>query len=277
MSVPPPAARALPAPALAAHPGVGVSAHLGLPVAVLLLLGCEAGVPVPVPADLLMLGIGAAVSGGGLPWWLAVLTLQLVAVVGTTILLVASRGPASALIGLIGSRIGLTTQRQARVSGWVERRGAVALVLGRATPGLRTVTVISAGSARVPYRRALPALVAGSTVFLQGHLLLGLTLGAPIRAVLQTGAARIVAAVLAALLVWVVARRLVRRRPGGTRPATGGSVPDPATRTTRSPAGIEGACPVCLLIGAGLTRFGAAPPAPARRGLATEVAASTPD
>ncbi len=132
----------------------------------------------------------------------------------------------------------------------VERRGTLALVVGRATPGLRTVTVLSAGSVRLPYRRALPALVAGSTVFLQGHLLLGLTFGAPIRAALATGTARIVA---------------------------GGTDEDHPARTTQTLAGIEGVCPVCLLIGAGLTRFGATSAAPTRTGPAAEAALSTPD
>jgi hypothetical protein len=129
----------------------------------------------------------------------------------------------------------------------------------------------------LPYRRALPALVAGSTVFLQGHLLLGLTLGAPIRAALAAGTAPIVAGLTAVLLVWVIARRLLRQHSEGRRAAAGGSHQDHRARTTQTLAGIEGACPVCLLIGAGLTRFGATSAAPARSGPAAEAALSTPD
>ena len=57
----------------------------------------------------------------------------------------------------------------------------------------------------------------------------------------------------------------------------GGTDEDHPARTTQTLAGIEGVCPVCLLIGAGLTRFGATSAAPTRTGPAAEAALSTPD
>jgi hypothetical protein len=62
-----------------------------------------------------------------------------------------------------------------------------ALVAGRTTPGLLTVTVVAAGQLRGPGGRALPALVLGSSLFLQAHLLLGLLMTAIL--LLRTGAA----------------------------------------------------------------------------------------
>jgi sugar phosphate permease len=44
-------------------------------------------------------------------------------------------------------------------------------------PGLRTLTVVAAGASGLSKRRALPALILGSSVFLQLHLVLGLLLG----------------------------------------------------------------------------------------------------
>jgi membrane protein DedA with SNARE-associated domain len=78
----------------------------GLPAAFALLLGCEAGMPVPLPADLLMLVIGERVSAGTFPLWLAVVGVELVAVVGTAALLLATRGPARALLTRFGPRLG---------------------------------------------------------------------------------------------------------------------------------------------------------------------------
>jgi hypothetical protein len=88
--------------------------------------------------------------------------------------------------------------------------------------------VIAAAVSGLSARRALPALILGSSVFLQVHLVLGLLLG-PLadRAFNQAkGPALAVAAVLVA---GIVAFWLVRRRKRGT-----------------SAAWTEASCPVCL-------------------------------
>jgi len=109
---------------------------------------------------------------------------------------------------------------------------------------VRTVTVIAAGSVGLPYQRALPALIAGSSVFLQGLLLVGLALGAPIRAVLEAGTAPVVGIVLTVVLSWLVVRMIRRRRRARASGVTG-ALPDL----------IEGACPACLAIGVALARY----------------------
>ena len=119
----------------------------------------EAGVPIPVPSDLVMLLLGERVSAGVPPLWLAALALELVAVAGTGALFLAARGPGRALLARLGPRLGLTGPRLARAAGLLERRGWPALAGGRTTPGLRTVTVVAAASSGARVGRALPALV----------------------------------------------------------------------------------------------------------------------
>jgi membrane-associated protein len=210
--------------------GSGGAAGIGAIAGIVLLVPMEAGVPVPVPADLVMLAVGARVGTGDIPLWAAVLAFEAVAVIGTAALFAAARGPGNALVRRFGPRLGLTADRQARVTGLIERRGWPALALGRATPGLRTLTVIAAGGSGLAPRRALPALVVGSSAFLQLHLFLGYFLGSAARHVLHaaTGPALIVVAViaLAAIGVWFARR--------GRRHGTGG-VP-------------EAACPACLAL-----------------------------
>jgi membrane protein DedA with SNARE-associated domain len=199
--------------------GAGVPGLLGL------LLAMEAGVPIPVPSDLVMLLLGERVSTGAMPLWLAAAALELVALAGTAALFLAARGPGHALLSRFGPRLGLTgprldlirsrlgligpgpdpTHPEERVTHPVPRRvprwGSVAhrvgrvrpvvhkvvpgLALGRATPGLRTVTVVAAASSGIRVGRALPALVLGSSVFLQAHLLLGYALGPAARELLE--------------------------------------------------------------------------------------------
>jgi membrane-associated protein len=211
--------------------GVGSA---GMPALFGLLLAMEAGVPVPIPGDLVMLLVGERVSAGALPLWLAVAALELVAVAGTATLFLLARGPARTLLARVGPRVGLTGARQARASALLERRGGPALATGRCTPGLRTVTVVAAAGSGLPAGRAVPALVLGSSVFLQAHLLLGLVLGPVARELL--GGVRLPALLALAAVLVVAVAWLLRRRAGRSE------------ETARMLA--EGCCPACLAAGA---------------------------
>jgi len=207
----------------------GSVAGLSGPLALVLLLPMEAGVPIPVPADLVMFTVGERVAAGKFPLWLAVAGFEVIAVLGTTALFLACRGPAQRIITRFGPRLGLTEARLGRAAAFAETRGRVGLALGRGTPGLRTLTVIAAAVSGLNSRRALPALIVGSSVFLQLHLVLGLLLG-PLadRAFNQAkGPALIAAAVLVAggLVFWRVRRRKRAAAPG---------------------AWMEAACPACI-------------------------------
>jgi membrane protein DedA with SNARE-associated domain len=104
-----------------------------VPVLFGLLLAMEAGAPVPVPADLVILLLGERVSAGAVPLWLALVILELVAVAGTAVLFLLARGPAAAVLERAGPRVGLTgARRLARAAALVvglawllrRRRGA---------------------------------------------------------------------------------------------------------------------------------------------------------
>ena len=211
--------------------GRGAATGLGVPASLGLLLPMEAGVPIPVPADLVMLLVGERVAAGRFPLWAAVLALEVVAVLGTAALFVAARGPGHALVERFGTRIGLTPDRMDRATATVERRGRAALVVGRATPGVRTVTVIAAGASGVKPRRAIPALALGASVFLQLHLVLGYFLGPAARDALDHARGPAIA-VFGGLVLAAAAFLLVRRgRRGGGQ------------------AFAEAACPLCLTLG----------------------------
>jgi membrane protein DedA with SNARE-associated domain len=198
-------------------------------LALVLLLPMEAGVPIPLPADLVMFAVGERVAAGKFPLWLAVVGLEVIAVLGTTALFLACRGPAQRIIARFGPRLGLTEARLRRAAAFAETRGRPGLALGRGTPGLRTLTVIAAAVSGLSARRALPALIAGSSVFLQLHLVLGLLFG-PLadRAFDQVKGAAVVAG--AALVAGGFVYWLIRRR----------------RRTAAPAAWTEAVCPACV-------------------------------
>jgi membrane protein DedA with SNARE-associated domain len=205
-------------------PGAGVPGLLGL------LLAMEAGIPIPLPSDLVMLLLGERVAAGALPLWLAAAALELIAVVGTTALFLAARGPGRALLARVGPRLGLTGPRLARTSALLERRGWPAMTAGRTTPGLRTATVVVAAGTGTRAGRALPALVLGSSLFLQAHLLLGYALGPAARELLERHRLPVLLAGAVAL-AGAAALLLARRRARAIRVLA------------------EGACPACLAVG----------------------------
>ena len=157
--------------------GSGLPAGVGAIAGLALMVPMEAGIPIPIPADLVMLAVGTRVGAGDIPLWAAVLAFEAISVIGTTALFLAARGPGHALLARFGPRLGLTAERIGRATSLIERRGRPVLAVGRATPGLRTVTVIAAGGSGLSARRALPALILGSSLFLQLHLFLGYFLG----------------------------------------------------------------------------------------------------
>ena len=180
---------------------------LGAPLALALLVPMEAGIPVPLPADLVMLLVGEQAAAGHLPLWLAVLAFEAIAIVGTTALYVL-----------------------ARITSVIGRRGRPALAIGRGTPGLRTVTVVAAGGTALAPRHSLPALVLGSSAFLQLHLILGYLLGPAARDAIDEAKGPAVL-VIVALVAGALAFWLVRRgRKGGAE------------------AMAEAACPACLAL-----------------------------
>jgi len=82
----------------------GSAAGLSGPLALVLLLPMEAGVPIPVPADLVMFAVGERVAAGKFPLWLAVAGFEVIAVLGTTALFLACRGPAQRILARLGPR-----------------------------------------------------------------------------------------------------------------------------------------------------------------------------
>jgi membrane protein DedA with SNARE-associated domain len=203
---------------------------------VAIILATEAGVPVPVPADVVLLGLGERAGADVLPLWAVMLWLEVVLIVGTSVLLLVARRFGDRLLSRMSARRPSLGARVDRVRGLLERRGTVGLVAGRTTPGLRTLTVLVAALSTIPVAVALAALVAGGTVFVQGHVLLGYAFGPAARAALEDVPVLAIAVgvllVAAGFGVW-----LARRGRAGAR------------------GWIEGACPACVAIGA-LDRLG---------------------
>jgi membrane protein DedA with SNARE-associated domain len=145
----------------------------------------EAGVPVPIPGDFLMLVLGVHARQGRVPLWQALLVMELATLLGATVLYLAAARGGRGLVYRYGRYMHLTPERLQRAERWLLRHGALAIVAGRLTPGLRIATVIACGVLGVPLRRFLPALAVGSFLYISIYTLLGFFLGPRILNVLE--------------------------------------------------------------------------------------------
>lgn len=204
------------------------------------LLVKEAGVPVPVPGDLLVIGAGAAVAGNP-PLAIAVLAVILVVgyIGGSVQFLLMRRALRRPLLAAL-ARVGVGPERVERLAGRLRRTGARGVAVARMTPGVRVAAIAASGLAALPFPPFARGLAVGNAVFVTGHFALGYLVGASAEELI--GGVGIVpiavgVVVLAAIgaVGWMVLRRR-RRTPG----VAGWPVA----------AWADAACPACLALGA---------------------------
>jgi membrane protein DedA with SNARE-associated domain len=185
------------------------------------LLVKEAGVPIPVPGDLLVVGAGAALAGQP-PLAVAVLVLILAAglIGGTFQFLVMRRALREALLRLLDG-VGMGRARLDALAARLRRTGARGVAVARMTPGVRVGAVAASGLADLPTGPFVRGLLVGNAVFVTAHFALGFALGAsagPIigavsGAVVPVAAVVVVLAAIGAAGWWLLRRVRGRRSP----------------------------------------------------------------
>ena len=210
----------------------------------------EAGVPVPVPGDLLVLGAGVAAAGAraGLGAPVELGAILLAGFAGGSVQFLLIRGAFRERLLRLLARLGVSRERLDGLAGWLRRRGSGGVAVARATPGLRVGAIAASGIADLRYGVFLPGLMAGNTLFVGGHFALGYLVGAPALAILGGGGGLIlVGAVVALAAVGAVAWAALRRRARGRGVITsdGGSL---GADIAGYGAWAEAACPACLAI-----------------------------
>lgn len=196
-------------------------------LAVAIVLAAESGVPLPLPVDLVLLALGERAGAGEIPLWVVMTWLEVVIVVGTIVLFLLARLVGEGFMARLQSRRPSLGEGIHRVRSAFARRGNLALVVGRATPGLRTMTVLAAGLSGIRMHVALVLLIAGSSLFVQGHVMLGYAIGPAARSFIEDlpllGISILALLVVVGLAIWVARR--------GWRGLVGWS---------------EGSCPACI-------------------------------
>ena len=212
----------------------------GLAAIFVILLVKSVGIPIPIPADLIILTAAVRVSQGKLVLWQAIIVILIALVLGGLIQFVLARGPGRGLLYRFGRYIGLTSSRLDAASNKVKKGGVLGISLAILVPGVRGAAIAASGLANMPLRTFLAGLVVGSALFLGLHFFLGFlggTLFSMIGHVLSL--AKLILVVFAlfviAFALWVIAYRRQK-----------------AARLELEGAPLElwneGICPVCLAL-----------------------------
>lgn len=97
-----------------------------------------------------------------------------------------------------------------KATGILRKRGAWAVFFARFLPVVRTLTPAAAGTSGLPYRKFLPAVVAGAACWSALHITLGAALGEAaerVETVMGRGGAILIGALAVAIVVAIVVRK----------------------------------------------------------------------
>jgi membrane protein DedA with SNARE-associated domain len=212
------------------------------PAALLAILGLilvkEAGVPIPVPGDLVVIGAGVAAGRGDLDPAVALVGIVLASILGGIVQYGLLRSVARpALLKLLG-RLG-SAERVDRQTERLRRGGARSVAVARSTPGVRIVAIAASALAGIPGVAFVAGLAIGNAFFISAHFGLGYVIGEPV--VTLVGGALGPLAILAIGVAviggagWLLLRRVRGGRPGSVIPAVA--------------AWADACCPACLAAG----------------------------
>src|SRR5919204_1747659 len=157
----------------------------GLLAAFVFLLIEEAGVPVPVPGDFLMLILGVRARQGEVPLGQAIAVMEAATLLGATFLYGAARLAGRGLVYRYGRFVRLSPERLDSAERWLKQHGSRAVFLGRLVPGLRIVTAVACGVFEVPVWVFAPAMALGALLYIVVYTLLGYFLGPPVLVTLE--------------------------------------------------------------------------------------------
>ena len=206
---------------------------------VALLLVKEAGVPIPVPGDLLVIGAGVALAGDPPSALVALALILLVGYVGGSVqFLLVRRVLRRALLAVLAAA-GIRRERVDTLAERLRGSGARGVAVAGMTPGVRIAAIAAAGLAAMPYPAFLAGLVAGNGIFVAGHFGLGYLLGASAEEVIQGGIGVIAVAVAGLAVLGAVGWMLLRRRRRAD--------PEPPAAYADW---ADAACPACLAVAA---------------------------
>jgi membrane protein DedA with SNARE-associated domain len=176
----------------------------------------EAGVPLPVPGDTIILYAGYRISVGAINPFVAVLCVVVSTLVGSSALYWVARLGGHNLVFRYGRYIRLDEKKLMRMERWFQDHQRSAIVLGRLVPGLRIAVTIVAGIFEVSFRSFLLytglSAIIWAAIFLTAGFVLGRQYEGLTEYVVQMLGRPLIQSALALLVLIVAGWLLLRGR-----------------------------------------------------------------
>jgi membrane protein DedA with SNARE-associated domain len=147
-----------------------------LAVAVIVLLR-SAAVPIPVPADFLVVMVGARARDNQVLLWPAWLVLAISTTVGAVLFYWFVRWIGQGDVSHFGRYVGLSTERMNAAETQLGERGARAVFVARIVPGLRLAIVAVCGMLRFRWWKFVGAVALGALIYDGACLTIGYVFG----------------------------------------------------------------------------------------------------
>jgi membrane protein DedA with SNARE-associated domain len=194
----------------------------------------EAGIPLPVPGDLLIAYYGWRAALDPLETVKVILTCALASTVGTQAPYWLSRRFGRTVTERLAFWLDIDMSKVELLFGWVDRHGFRAVLLARLIPGLRVAVSVVAGTARVPPLPFAAGVFVAAAIYWTLWVLVGAILGPHVVDALSPAYLRVIAISIPVVFVGLFVVRLViasrrRRRDRSAAQgaaATSGDTPD---------------------------------------------------
>jgi membrane protein DedA with SNARE-associated domain len=151
--------------------------HHGAYLPILLLFLEEAGVPLPLPGDAVMLYLGYQIHQGVISYWMAYVLLMAAILGGSSLLYYVSFRYGQTLVLRLGKYLHLNEHKLVQIEDKFRRYGPLVIIFGRHIPGFRIPITVFAGISSVRYHTFLWSTFVSVAFWIPIYLALGARLG----------------------------------------------------------------------------------------------------
>jgi membrane protein DedA with SNARE-associated domain len=195
-----------------------VTAHAYLTLFVIIAME-EAGVPIPVPGDLVIAYYGWRAAGDPFEIARTILTCAAASMVGTQLPYWLARRFGARVVDKVAFWLDLDKTKIATLLTWIERHGFWAVLAARVIPGFRAAVSVVAGTAHVPAPAFAGAVFISGAIYWTLWVLIGAALGPHVADALSPAYRGIVVVAIPLVFIGLFVGRYVWARRRRARPA----------------------------------------------------------